>query len=101
MEPHVLFEPTLKFRWLREWGVGNTLQQEVRVLRPSRIRQGVYHIRLPGGLRALHAERSGRLHPEFDGPHRHVGLTGGEWRDVPVVEVDAEDEPAELSAEAG
>ena len=71
MEPHVLFEPTLKFRWLREWGVGNTLQQEVRVLMPSRIRQGVY-------------EEIGR-----------------EWRDVPVVEVDAEDEPAELSAEAG
>ncbi len=71
MEPHVLFERTLKFRWLREWGVGNTLQQEVRVLRPSRIRQGVY-------------EEIGR-----------------EWRDVPVVEVDAEDEPAELSAEAG
>ncbi len=70
MEPHVLYEPTLKFRWLREWGASNILQQEVRVLRPSRTREGGY-------------EEMGR-----------------EWRDIPAVEIDAEDEPCRVSREA-
>ncbi len=70
MEPHVLYEPTLKFRWLREWGARNILQQEVRVLRPSRTGEGSYE------------------------------EVGCEWRDIPAVEINAEDEPCRVSREA-
>ncbi|MFQ5936625.1 MAG: hypothetical protein ACE5LB_09470 [Acidiferrobacterales bacterium] len=70
MGPHMIYEPTLKFRWLREWRVGNTLQQEVRVLMLSRIDESVYE------------------------------EIGSEWRDVPVVEVYTEDEPCRVISES-